>query len=92
MQCLIHSIPRGHDKPDKHNQGLDHGCKVGPPCGTGDPHGFKTQVTENQNPVNEDVEEGEDEPEEDEDVENFIGNRPSQYESQLRRTIANYSM
>jgi len=39
-----------------------------------------------------DVEEGEDEPEEDEDVENFIGNRPSQYESQLRRTIANYSM
>tara|TARA_Y100000389_G_scaffold79344_1_gene76078 strand:- start:10921 stop:11883 length:963 start_codon:yes stop_codon:yes gene_type:complete len=38
------------------------------------------------------VEEGEDEPEEDDAVENFLGNRPSQYESQLRRTIANYSM
>ena len=39
-----------------------------------------------------DVEEGEDEPEEDDAVENFLGNRPSQYESQLRKTIANYSM
>ena len=58
-------------------------------------------VEEGQNEPEEadEVEEGEDEPEENEDepeeddaVENFLGNRPSQYESQLRRTIANYSM